>query len=172
MPVLKQDKMAVRICGDYTLTTNCVSCLEHYPLPKVDELFTTLAGDTLFTKLDMSLLDDQSKELLTINIYNGLFAYNKLPFGVAFAPGIFQCTMESLLKGIPNVLVYLDDILVTGETQEQDIKNLHEVLSRFRHTGLRLKCQFLARSVEYLGFTIDQQGIHPSEGKLRLSKLH
>ena len=80
--------------------------------------------------------------------------------------------MESLLKGIPNVLVYLDDILVTGETQEQHIKNLHEVLSRFRDAGLHLKkqkCAFLARSVEYR-FTIDQQGIHPSERKVKAIK--
>ena len=145
VPVLKQDKETVRICGDYKLTANRASRLEHYPLPKVDDLFTMLAGGTLFTKLDMSqaylqlLLDEQSKELLTINTHKGLFAYNRLPFGVSSAPGFFQRTVESLLKGIPNVLVYLDDILVTGETQEQHIKNLHEVLSRFRDAGLRLK---------------------------------
>ena len=95
VPVLKQDKTSVRICGDYKLTTNKASCLEQYPLPKVDNLFTTLAGGILFTKLDMSqaylqlALDDQAKELLTINTHKGLFAYNRLPFGVSSAPGIF-----------------------------------------------------------------------------------
>ena len=81
--------------------------------------------------------------------------------------------MESLLKGIPNVLVYLDDILITGPTQEQHMKNLHAVLNCFHQAGLRLKkqkCQFLAKSVEYLGFTIDQQGVHPSEGKVKAIK--
>ena len=63
-----------------------------------------------------------------MNTHEGLFAYNRLPFGVSLAPGIFQRTMESLLKGIPNVLVYLDDILITGPTQEQHMKNLHAVL--------------------------------------------
>ena len=85
------------------------------------------------------VLDDHSKELLTINTHKGLFAYNRLPFGVSLALGIFQRTIESLLKGIPNVLVYLDDILVTGQTQVQHIKNLQEVLVRFRQAGLRLK---------------------------------
>ena len=178
VPVLKQDKKTVRICGDYKLTANRASCLEHYPLPKVD-LFTMLAGGTLFTKLDMSqaylqlLLDDQSKELLTINTHKGLFAYNRLHFGVSSAPAIFQHMMESLLKGIPNVLVYLDDILITGQSQEQHIKNLQEVLIRFRQAGLRLKkqkCQFLVKSVEYLGFTIDQQGLHPSAEKIKAIK--
>ena len=92
VPVLKQDKQTVRICGDYKLTTNCVSRLEHYPIPKVEDLFSMLA---LFMKLDMSqaylqlLMDDQSKELLTVNTHKGLFAYNRLPFGVLSAPGIF-----------------------------------------------------------------------------------
>ena len=99
------------------------------------------------------LMDDQSKELLTVNTHKGLFAYNRLSFGVSSAPGIFQRTMESLLKGIPNVL--------------------HAVLNCFHQAGLRLKkqkCRFLAKSVEYLGFTIDQQGVHPSEGKVKAIK--
>ena len=148
VPVLKHDKQTVRICGDYKLTANCASCMEHYPLPKVEDLFSTLAGGTLFIKLDMMsqaylqlLLDDQSKELLTVNTHKGLVAYNRLPFGVSSAPGIFQRTMESLLKGIPNVLVYLDDILITGPTQEQHMKNLLAVLSSFRQAGLCLKKQ-------------------------------
>ena len=76
MHVLKQDKTSVRICGDYKLTANRASHLEHYPLPKVDNLFTAqLVVRTMFTKLDINqaylqlTLDDQSKELLTINTH-------------------------------------------------------------------------------------------------------
>ena len=118
-------------------------------------------------------LDDQAKELLKINTHKGLFAYSRLPFGVSLAPGIFQRTMKSLLSGIPNALVYVDDILVTGPTQEQHVNNLHEVLGRFRQAGLCLKkqkCQFLVKSVNYLGYTIDQQGIQPTEGKVEAVK--
>ena len=54
-------------------------------------------------KLDMTqaylqlLMDDQSKELLTVNTHKGLFAHNRPPFGISSAPGIFQRTIESLL---------------------------------------------------------------------------
>jgi len=67
VPVLKSDKKSVRICGDYKLTVNRASHLEHYPLPKIEDLFTTLNDGTFFTKLDMSqaylqlVLDEQSK---------------------------------------------------------------------------------------------------------------
>lgn len=62
--------------------------------------------------------------------------------------------MESLLSGIPGVVVYIDDVLVTGKTQEEHLKALDEALGRMREAGLRLrkdKCVFLAPSVVYLG---------------------
>lgn len=63
--VPKADK-TIRICGDYKVSIN--QCLEEqtYPLPNTEDLFTTLAGGTLFSKLDLShayqqlLLDEES----------------------------------------------------------------------------------------------------------------
>ena len=52
---------------------------------------------------------------MTINTHKGLFKYNRLPFGVASAPAIFQRTIESLLQGMKHVVAYIDDILITGE---------------------------------------------------------
>ncbi|XP_061883310.1 uncharacterized protein K02A2.6-like isoform X1 [Entelurus aequoreus] len=178
VPVLKEDKTA-RICGDYKVTVNQVSKLEEYPLPRIDDLFATLAGGKLFTKLDMSqayqqlLLDEDSKEYVTINTHKGLFKYNRLVFGVASSPAIFQRTMDTLLQGIPHVAVYLDDILVTGATEVEHLANLEEVLKRLSEAGLRLKrskCVFLAPSVTYLGHRITAQGLCPVEDKVRAIK--
>ena len=47
--------------------------------------------------------------------------YNRLPFGVSSAPRIFQRAIDDLVKGIPHVAAYMDDILLTGETQEQNL---------------------------------------------------
>ena len=51
-----------------------------------------------------------------------------ITFGISSAPGIFQRTMESVLSGIPKVIVYLDDILVTGTSEEDHLHNLQMVL--------------------------------------------
>ena len=64
------------------------------------------------------LLNKPSKKLVVINTSKRLFQYNRLPFGISCTPGIFQRIMESLLKGIPGVVVYRDDILVTGPSEE------------------------------------------------------
>lgn len=175
VPILKPDG-SIRLCGEYKLTVNRVSTLEQYPLPRVEDLFLLLDGGKQFTKLDMShayqqiVMDENSKKYLTVNTSKGLFTYNRLPFGVASAPAIFQRTMEGLLQGIPGVVVYLDDILVTGVNQDCHLETLEEVLTRLKEAGLRLKrgkCVFLADEVEYLGHRVDAQGLHPTGAKVR-----
>ena len=83
-------------------------------------MLATLGGGEKFTKLDMSQayqqlqLDDESKRYTTINTHKELFQYNRLPYGNSSAPGIFQRNMENLLQNIPYVIVWVDDILVSG----------------------------------------------------------
>ena len=119
------------------------------------------------------LVDEDSKEFLTINTHKGLFRYNRLPYGVASAPGIFQRTMEGLLQGIPCVGVLLDNILITGPTDDDHLSNLEAVLERLSNAGLRLKtkkCQFMKPSLECLGHRVDKEGFHPVEAKVQAIK--
>ena len=176
VPVLKADKESLRICGDFKLTVNKASKLDRYPIPKIEDLFSKLAGGRTFSKLDMSQayqqipLDQDSCKYVVINTHRGLFQFNRLPFGVSSAPGVFQRIMESILNGVPNVVVYLDDILVTGPTEAEHLQVLEEVLQRLQTAGLRLKrekCVFMAPSVAYLGHKIDAQGLHPLPDKVR-----
>ena len=139
-------------------------------------LFARLVGGRSFTKLDMSqayqqlFFDEESCKYVVINTHCSLFQYNGLPFGVSSAPGIFQQVMESILSGISGVVVYLDDILITGPTREAHLASLEEVLKKLEEAGLRLrkdKCVFLAPSVVYLGNVMDSQGLHPTPEKVR-----
>ena len=81
--------------------------------------------------------------------------------------------IESLLQGIEGVVVYIDDILVTGSSEEAHLKALDEVLSRLDRAGLRVKrskCEFLRPSVTYLGHRIDADGLHPLPDRVRAIK--
>ena len=119
----------------------------------------------MFTKLDLShayqqvILEDETKQCVTINTHKGLYQVNRLPFGVSSAPSMFQRIMESILQGISNVCVYIDDILVSGRTAEEHLQSLEVVLIRLEEAGVRFKqdkCFFMLPSVEYLGFRISE----------------
>ena len=65
--------------------------------------------------------------------------------------------------------MYIDDILVTGSTDAENLDHLAQVLQRLQDAGMRLKkgkCSFLLSSVEYLGHTIRAKGLHTSDTKV------
>ena len=141
----------------------------------VEDLLATLGGGEKFTKLDMSQayqqlqLDDESKWYTTINTHKGLFQYNRLPYGISSAPGIFQRNMENLLQNISYVIVRVDDILVSGAKDGDRLKNLEEVFERLPKAGLRLKkgkCVFMEPQVTYLGHRVSKEVIQPMEDRV------
>ena len=174
--ILKSDKTSVLICGDFKQTINPVSKLDKYPIPKVEDLFATLSGGCVFSKIDLSQayqqlpLNEESQKLAVINTHKGSFRYTHLPFGISSAPGIFRRIMESLLQGIPGVIVYLDDILVSAPNEEEHLCRLEQVFYRLEKSGLLArenKCQFLVSEVSYLGHQIDAEGLHPLPNKVQ-----
>jgi len=166
----------LRLCGDYKVTVNPVLDVDQYPLPKPDDIFATLSGGQKYTTLDLShaynqlLLDEDSRKYVTINTPKGLYRYTRLPFGIASAPAIFQRTMDSILQGVEGVACYIDDIIITGKTDEEHLEHLEEVLQRLLRHGVHVKwakCRFLQPSVDFLGHRVDAEGIHTTEDKLQ-----
>ncbi|XP_037507514.1 uncharacterized protein LOC119383455 [Rhipicephalus sanguineus] len=172
VPVLKADGQSVRICGDYKIGVNPAVVTTQYPLPKVEDIFASLQGGVKFSKLDFREaynqvpVDEETSKLLVINTHRGLFAYNRLAYGVSPAPALFQRRMEEILRDIPGTSVYLDDVLVTGRTDDEHLQNLRKVLQRIKEPGLRLKqekCEFFKPSLVYLGHEISATGLQPSK---------
>ncbi|KAK6726142.1 hypothetical protein RB195_004452 [Necator americanus] len=113
----------------------------------------TFELDLAETDLQLEV-DDVSKQLLTINTHRGLYHFNRLPFGVKPAPGIFQQCMDALIAGLDGTAAYLDDILVTGKTIGENNVRLDAVLKRIQDYGFRVrldKCAFLQTKFTYLG---------------------
>ena len=136
------------------MTANQAVIVDPHRILRIEDIFAKMEGGTLYTELDLShaylqvRLDDSAKEYLIINIHRGLYEYTRLPFGVSSAPTIFQRTMESTLQGLDRVAVYIDDILITGRSEEEHLRVLDEVLQRLEKAGMRLKkskCTFLSQ---------------------------
>ncbi|KHJ76848.1 hypothetical protein OESDEN_23532 [Oesophagostomum dentatum] len=126
----------IRLCANFSTGLNDALQLPQHPLPTAEEVFTKLNGGQLFTQIDFAEaylqveVEEESKEMLTINTHRGLFRYNRLPFGVKSAPGIFQQIMDAMICGLEGVAAYLDDVIVTGRTDAGHRQNLEALFKR------------------------------------------
>ncbi len=96
--------------------------------------------------------------------------------GLNTSPNSFQLLMDKVLNGLTfvSVLCYLDDICVFSETFDQHLIDLHEVLTRLRSAGLRLKpkpkCKFALSKCIFLGHEISRNGIRPPSDRVEILK--
>ena len=98
-----------------------------------------------------------------------------MSFGLCNVPVTFQRLMETVLVGLAwtSCMVYIDDILVVGETFEDHLLNLRKVFDRLQKAGLRLKptkCHLAKPQVEYLGYIVSAQGIAADPKKVQAIK--
>ena len=175
VPVVNPDGK-VRLCADFKTTLNPVLKGDQYPLPKIDDIFASLAGGQKVTKIDLRQaylhyeVDEDPRDYLTINTEKGLFRYKRLVYGIKNAPSKWQRAIEQVLHGIPNVKVILDDMIITGPTEEKHLDNLDAVLQRLSDHGLRAnlkKCSFFQDKIDFCGHTIDKNGLHENVNKVK-----
>ena len=77
--------------------------------------------------------------------------------------------MEKILQEVQGIVIYLDDILVTGKNKEEHLQNLEAVFTRLIEHGLKLKkkkCFFMKSQVEYLGYVVNAQGVYTAPQKV------
>ena len=157
------------------MSVNPVLISNPYPLPNAEDVFAKFAGGRIFSKLDLSIvyqqlkLTEKSQKYLTINTRKGVYSYQRLTFGIATSPSIFQAVMDKILHGMANVVCYLDDILIASSTEEEHLATLDEFLCRLEKHGVvvnQSKYEFRTSSVEYLGHRIDEDGLHSLNDKI------
>ena len=167
--MVKKKDGSSRFCVDYR-KLNDVTIKDAYPIPRIDESLDQLAGSTWFSCLDLNAgywqveTDPQDKEKTAFTSRIGLFEFNVMPFGLCNALATFERLMETVLAGLhwQICLIYLDDVIVSGKSFEDMVKNLGQIFERFQQAGLKLKprkCSLFARQVVFLGHVISEQGI-------------
>jgi len=145
---------------------NAATVKNKYPLPLISELVSQLCGAKYFTKLDVQWgfnnirikPGDEWKAAFRTN--RGLFEPLVMFFRMTNSPTTFQTMMNNIFrtlitKGI--VVVYLDDILIFTETEEeheQAVQRVLEVLVEHKLFLCLEKCEFHRKQIEYLGLVI------------------
>ena len=168
----------LRICVDYR-ELNKRTAKNSYPLPLPDEVQDKVGRAQVFSKLDCRkefwqvpvAKADRHKTAFSPGPGLGLYEFCCLPFGLSGSPGTFQLLMDQVLRGLPFVMVYVDDILVFSPSMSVHIQHLCEVFKRLKNHGLTLhakKCQIGSRKVTYLGHTFNKNGMSPDPNKTQV----
>jgi len=171
---------SLRMCIDYKALNKLTRKLG-WPLPIIETLIRKLVGMEFFGKVDMTSGYHQAKmgkgrELTAFRNEWGTYVFNRVPFGLQGAPSFFQMAMQNdILKGLENIcLVYLDDIIIFGETEEKFNENLDRVLTRLeekRITIKRSKCIFGVKEIEFLGHVISKNSVKLSTDRKEALRL-
>jgi len=163
----------VRICVDYSELNEYV-IRPRQQQPAVDECLTRHGNDTVSSVLDAKQgfwqvpLHKDSQEITFLTPF-GRFCWNRLPMGLSSSGEFHQRQMQLLLAGIPGVVSYLDDVLVSGSTVEEHDKCLRTVLERLFEGGILLnkqKCQIRKDEVRFLENLIGRRGISTDPEKV------
>ena len=99
----------------------------------------------------------------------GKYEFLQVPFGLAQAPAFFQHLMNKVLDNCSFAMMYLDDIIIFSNTEEEHLAHIEEIFRRLEAADLKVKqskCNFFKKHIHYLGHLISANGIQPLKDKL------
>jgi hypothetical protein len=177
-PILfvKKPDGTLRVCVDYR-GLNDITIKNRYSLPRIDEMLDRLVGAKYFTKLDLRdayhrIRIQKGDEWKTaFRTRYGHYEYLVMPFGLCNAPATFQAYINQAMHGILDVyvIVYMDDILIYSQTEEEHVEHVKAVLARLQTHRLYAKlskCEFHRSEVKFLGFVVGRDGIRMDSDRI------
>jgi hypothetical protein len=125
-----------RMCIDYR-ALNEVTIKNKYPMPRIEDLFDQLRGASVFSKIDLRSgyhqlrirPSDVSKTTFTTKY--GLFEFIVMSFGLTNVPTFFMYLMNNVFSMDyldKFVVVFIDDILIYSQSEEEHADHLRKVL--------------------------------------------
>ncbi|SLM38743.1 Reverse transcriptase domain [Lasallia pustulata] len=155
---------------------NAITVKNSYPLPLISELQDRLQKAKWFTKLDVRQAYHQiqmkaGEEWKTaFRTRLGHFEYRVIPFGLTNTPASFQSYINNVLREYLDVFatVYINDILIYSETEEEHRTHVRKVLTASQMEDLQLsleKSEFHKQEINFLGYIIrpGELGMDPNK---------
>ncbi|GJX65758.1 putative reverse transcriptase domain-containing protein [Tanacetum coccineum] len=171
-PVLfvKKKDGSFRMCIDYR-ELNKLTIKNHYPLPRIDDLFDQLQGSSVYSKINLRSgyhqlrVREKDIPITTFRTRYGHYEFQVMPFGLTNAPAIFMDSMNRVCKSFLDkfVIVFIDDILIYSKNNEEHKEHLRIILELLQKEKLYAefsKCEFWLDSVKFLSHVINSQGVH------------
>ncbi|GJV92578.1 putative reverse transcriptase domain-containing protein [Tanacetum coccineum] len=158
-PVLfvKKKDGSFRMCIDYR-ELNKLTVKNHYPLPRINDLFDQLQGSSVYSKIDLRSgyhklrVRDEDIPKTAFKTRYGHYEFQVMPFGLTNAPAVFMDLMNRVCKPYLDkfVIVFIDDILIYSRNKEEHANHLRIILELLKKEKLYAKfskCDFWIRIV-------------------------
>ncbi|BHF62249.1 hypothetical protein SprV_0200523000 [Sparganum proliferum] len=167
--VPKATSSDLRPCSDYR-ALNSATIPDRYPVPHLQDFAGALFGKAVFSKIDLVRAFHQipvaPEEIpkTAVTTHFGLFDFVRMPFGLRNDAQTFQRLIDHVLRGLPFVYAYIDDLLVASRNEEEHKEHLALVFDRLDKFGVVInpsKCVFGVPSLEFLGHQVDSEGLRP-----------
>ena len=171
--VLKKDGKK-RMVQDYRYL-NSWTIKNNYPLPLISDLINSIGKKRVFTKMDLrwSYNNVRIKEgdewKAAFSISEGSFEPTVMFFRLTNLPVMFQEMMNDLLRDLvveEKIAVFIDDIMIVTETEEEHDEIVEEVLRRLEENNLFVKPEKYVQKVREVGFL----GVIIGEDRVRMEK--
>ncbi|GJZ57516.1 putative reverse transcriptase domain-containing protein [Tanacetum coccineum] len=140
------------MCIDYR-ELNKLTVKNHYPLPKIDDLFDQLQGSSVYSKIDLRSgyhqlrVREEDIPKTAFRTRYGHYKFQDMPFGLTKAPAMFMDLMNRVCKPYLDkfVIVFIDDILIYSKSKQEHEKHLKIILDLLKKEELYAKfskCEF------------------------------
>jgi thymidylate kinase/transposase InsO family protein len=171
VPKPKGEPGATRFVIDYR-AVNAISKKDAHPLPTVNGILYNLGQARYVSCCDLMngywqlpLHPDSVATSAFVTPW-GIYEWLVTPFGLTGAPASFQRIMQNLMRDFIGkfAFVYLDDFIAYSSTFEDHLEHLGKIFDKLRSAGLKInpkKCSLFKQQVTFLGFVVDQTGLHP-----------
>ncbi|GJU88758.1 putative reverse transcriptase domain-containing protein [Tanacetum coccineum] len=144
-PVLfvKKKDGSFRMCIDYR-ELNKLTVKNHYPLPRINDLFDQLQGLSVYSKIDLRLgyhqLGVREEDILktAFRTRYGHYEFQVMPFGLTNAPAVFMDLMNRVCKPYLDkfVIVFIDDILIYSKNKQERKEHIKLILELLKKEEL------------------------------------
>ena len=141
-PVEKDDG-SVRITMNF-IRLNNITQPDKYTFPRIDQIIHGLRGMQTFTKIDLKdgyfyiPLRECDRYKTAFKIKCMTYEWNVMPQGFINSAAVFQRFMDKTLEGLVGryCYVYIDDILIFGDSERTHDEAFEEVVNRLIKAGL------------------------------------
>ncbi|GKC76682.1 putative reverse transcriptase domain-containing protein [Tanacetum coccineum] len=143
---VKKKDGSFRMCIDYRELNN-LTIKNHYPLPRIDDLFDQLQGLQYFSKIDLRsgyhqlrVHEDDIPKTAFRTRY-GHFEFRIMPFGLTNAPAVFMDQMNRVCRLYLDkfLILFIDDILIYSKTREEHEVDLGLILELHKEEKFKIE---------------------------------